>query len=730
MKIFGLEIGKSRKDAVRLTSPKPDSKPISTIPAVKPVVLQFAQSYSGGRGNFISPEYDLNEIGRIEDSESFLSQSFKKKMGLMFKEGVVYRGSNRDTIQYIKTRLHQIAYASQIPEIELLKRTGNSLIRTSNAFVVKVRKEESSGGKLRKLANGKDLKPVAAYFPAAPETMFADLDPNTGKVMAWRHMLPGGKYKDFKTEDVIHFTIYRREGFVYGVPTVIPVIDDIRALRQIEENIETLLYQHLFPLFQYKVGTEQNPSGYDEEGNKEVDVIKQQIRLMPMEGGIVTTERHEIKAIGAEGRAIHAEGYLEHFKRRVIAGLGISTIDLGDGDTSNRSTAKTLSRALVDTVKDIQDSFEAQWSQEVVSELLLESTFDFDPLSLDNMVYLEFKEIDLENKIDMERHHIELWKGNGITYSEFRERLGEEPIELPEDPNDQDATKYTEWMQTHHKLIDEPINLIRAVDEPWSPASKAAAANRSLALTQGNLDQSKKDKEEMTRKENAQKQKAKPVKDHYLREQFSILEQETIERMKSSLSTRKRVDYDYLLSHGRTWATVIGDKMLTEANIKIVSGFNRESGGLSYMFPTELNLARDSVKNRIDRNLDRLVAHTIGLIRRRIDAVSSDVKLAEVNQLFVEQAHVAFDVSKYRTDFIKDVEVRKAYNFGRMLGQQTDKSKIVAVIPGESCCDRCIQTCERIGETDYIDLTDIAPFHPGCECTLVVKSSMNSNPIL
>jgi hypothetical protein len=56
----------------------------------------------------------------------------------------------------------------------------------------------------------------------------------------------------------------------------------------------------------------------------------------------VPAERHEIKAIGAEGRALRAEGYLSYFKQRIFAGLGVSAIDMGEGDTSNRSTHRLL----------------------------------------------------------------------------------------------------------------------------------------------------------------------------------------------------------------------------------------------------------------------------------------------------------------------------------------------------------------------------------------------------
>ena len=189
-------------------------------------------------------------------------------------------------------------------------------------------------------------------------------------------------------------------------------------------------------------------------------------------------------AIGAEGRAIRAEGYLTHFKKRVFAGLGVSQIDVGDGDTTNRATANTLSRSLIDAVKDVQDELEAQWDHEVVAELLEESTFGETVLDEENLVHLRFAEIDIQNKMEQEAHALQLFEKNAITYDELRAEVAREPILVPEDPEDQDMTKYSEWFMTYWKLFEEPLNLIRAVDEPFSSAAQASAEARSLYLTQ------------------------------------------------------------------------------------------------------------------------------------------------------------------------------------------------------------------------------------------------------
>jgi len=720
----GLKITAPRPipDAIKI-KPVSTGKPVSKIPLIGPRVLSYAQSYAGGRANFIPPEYDLTEIGMIEDVDGYVTQAFKKKIGLMFKEGLSYHGPNAKTVQYVKTRIAQIEQASAIPHVQLLKRIARSLIRTSNAFIVKVRKTEASGGKVR-LDGKREIKPVAGYFPAAPETMFVDLNADTGVVMKWKQELPDGRFRLFNPEDVIHFTTNRREGFIFGTPTITPVIDDIRALRQLEENIEMLLYQHLFPLYQYKVGTEKKPAGLDEDGEKEVDIVRDQIRLMPFEGGIVTSERHEIKAVGAEGRAIRAEGYLDHFRKRVIAGLGISQIDLGDGDTTNRATANTLSRALIDTVKDIQDELEAQWNHLVVCELLLESTFGDDVLNEENLVHLEFREIDIVNKMDLEKHNTELFEANGIDYDEYRNRLGLEPMEIPDDPQDQ---KYPSWMRTRWKLFGEPEALINAVDEPYTVAAKQAAENRSLGTTGQQVEKSKSELEEKMKKEAAAKPTPAPkavkkkASDGFLKKQWGDFESDTLGRIQSAARRRRQIDYDYLVSQGFSWATLVGNNMKPRIHAAVSRGFNDGSGGLFHLSASKIRTTNATLDARLDRRLEKLVRQTIGLLQRRIDAVGSDVTLTNMEALYLQQAMTAFDSTRYRTDFIQDVEVRRAYNFGRVLGGAS-QNKVMRVIPDAGACERCLSSSARIGEAEHISLTDTPPFHPGCKCSLTFSN--------
>ena len=82
----------------------------------------------GRREEFSCPEYNLMELGVIEDVESYVRQAFQKKTALMFKEGEEYSGKNKEVITYIKRRIQQIEHVSGVSWRQLLRDTGYALI--------------------------------------------------------------------------------------------------------------------------------------------------------------------------------------------------------------------------------------------------------------------------------------------------------------------------------------------------------------------------------------------------------------------------------------------------------------------------------------------------------------------------------------------------------------------------------------------------------------------------
>jgi hypothetical protein len=220
-----------------------------------------------------------------------------------------------------------------------------------------------------------------------------------GRPVEWRQSVSDSRSrkKIFKNQDVVIMTLDRKSGFTFGTPYVIPVLDDVRALRRLEELVELVTHKHTFPFFHARVGTPENPAGYitDPSGGTiaEVDVVSGQIDNMPTEGGLVTSERVEITMLGTEGEVLDLKPYLGHFENRVLGGLRLSGVDIGRGDTANKATAQSVTKNLIDACTEIQNAFCEIWDSKINDILLMEGGFD---LNDENRVRLRFPEIDRE----------------------------------------------------------------------------------------------------------------------------------------------------------------------------------------------------------------------------------------------------------------------------------------------------------------------------------------------
>lgn len=626
----------------------------------------------GRREMFAPSEYNLTEIGVIEDVESYVRQSFQKKTALMFKEGEEFGGKNTQTINYIKKRIQQIEHVSGISWRSLLRDTGYALISRANYFWVKVRKQAASGG--RTIAG---IQPVAAYFGMGAENV--EIKKNKqGKIVKYRQKMPDGRYRDFSPKDVIHFHAYKKSGFSFGTPQIVPVKEDIRALRRIEENVELLIYQTLFPIFQYKVGTESRPASDirlpDGSLVSEVDYVRNQIYDMPAEGGIVTPERHEIKFIGAEGKALKVREYLDYFKNRVLSGLGISGVDIGEGNTANRATADSLSRGMVDSVKDLQNIIEETINKEVIKELLIESTFRFDVLAAENIVDFKFKEIDTEEQLKKNTNAQVLYNGNIIDINETRKIAGYEPI-----------TKAQESL-----MFNERVEMKR--------------------MAQMSIEKSKTDKAAKSAKNSNQ-----PTNQHGKKTgpQKSRLDAYMIDKYINNVTRMLKHDIKKHIVNeeiDRYWINTIislGKKTILDKYTKIVeieyekgikySGLDDTS---SYLVPLGLQEVKDTLNQYVEKYIKDINGKVQNAITKMTDEGKSKKEIGE------EISNV-IDKIKYRGDFIDNTERIRAFNYGKAIGLK---------LKGFSKAE-IIQNSDNDDEVKYInlnslDIFSVPPYHP------------------
>ena len=723
MRFFGINFGSKKELKEVVSAPRNEKSPVKVkivkIPRVRNPALVFKSR--PGTDDFEQPEYELAECGRVADVDSYCRRAFRYKEGLMFKEGWEFVGRNPRTINYIRERFRQMDEATGLPHKLLFRSLGADLIHFSNAYLTKVRKLKASGGKMRKILDKKKpVEPVAGYFLVPPTTIRIKRNEH-GKVLGYKQFMPTGLWQPFTTDQIVHFYFDRKTGFLTGTPSLVPVMDDIRALRRIEENIELLVYQCLFPLFHYKVGTDEKPADSYPDGTKEVDVVKSEIENMPAEGCIVTPERHEITAIGAEGRALRAESYLKHFKERVFSGLGVSAVDMGIGDTANRSTADTLSRVLIDDVKAMQRTLEIFINEYLIKELLLESTFS-DPLTTDNLVEIKFKEIDLDAQIKVENHNIQSYAGHAITETELRRAYGKEPL-TDEERED-----------TYWKRIQEPELIIQSLDEKY--LDDPAAANPALAVQPADVQRGRAEraKEQASKAKPAVKtskgtsgQRASASRDRPSNQHGRKL---SPEKRKSSVLTdavapgnrltslyddfeetvqdalnRGTFDENWLRSTGQLVSTEMRSKLFRFLRQEFRVGFRSSGAALTY---DEERYPFSVLENRASRYVSRLLDD----LTTRISRVIEDIDEKEEREKKISNI---FDALRYRSRYIYASEKNKARNYGRARGIRRLGFTQAEIYVHSDACDIC-QAHEKIIDLENVIIDEVPGWHPLCRC--------------
>lgn len=397
---------------------------------VRPRTLSYrANRYGrGSGGDWSDAIYDLVEISRAADTESLLSVSFRHHRELLLKEGFRFKSKSPEALRAVKKRIAEIESISNRTFKSIIRDVATDLIKFHTAFIFKRRDmTRSTGARIRMF--GKRLDPIAALEPVDPTSMQVKQN-KSGGVTQWRQYIPEqGEEVLFDPDEIICITLDKKTGFIFGTPFCLPVLDDILTLRRIEELVDVVTTKFAFPLMQYKVGTEKSPAQEytDENGGlySEVDMVRDTLGELPTEGSIVTPERHEIIVLGAEGNVIDLKPYLEYFRERVMAGLRLGGVEVGQSDSTSKGSATVITKNMTDAVKDYQEVLADAVSFYLLREILFEEGFD---VNEETMVWMSFAPVDQEELRAKENHAMALYQGHAITQDEMRDRMDIEPM--------------------------------------------------------------------------------------------------------------------------------------------------------------------------------------------------------------------------------------------------------------------------------------------------------------
>lgn len=417
-----------KKTATSSSSLAPeDQLALSKAFKVAGLALGF-QGGTGSRAAFETAPYDFDRILEAVDTDSYIKQGLSKYKELMWKEGWHLIGENPESVDYIYTRFDFLELVMRRPMQDLLAEIGDQLIKFGNAYLVKSRGDISQYFPAPLQGASGNGQTVVGYYLLPAETVEISRDKNN-KVVRYQQNVQGGgggKLPEFKPEDIIHFYWDKKPGRAYGTPFLVATLDDVVALRTMEEDVQQLVHKELFPLYKYKVGTPEAPAE-----PQEIDQAATELANLRTDGGLILPERHDVEVIGSENKALDVTDYIAHFKQRVVIGLGISEHHLGmTTEGGNKAVTDRLDVALYDRIKMFQRYLEDMIRLFILNELLLEGGYDpflnpNDSSSVSDRVLFRFREIDVDTKIKKENHTLQKFQGNTITLAETRMDLGD-----------------------------------------------------------------------------------------------------------------------------------------------------------------------------------------------------------------------------------------------------------------------------------------------------------------
>ena len=378
--------------------------------AVKSVGFLTSQVYR--REIFSRPEYNLEEIRDASESDSYIKISFSKYSYLIFKAGWTFKSDNQEAIDYLNKRFKLMSYCTGKPMDILLQEIADDFTRYSNVILLKSRVDSIPGVKATPFDSD---QVVGGYCRVDPASVKIKRD-KYGNVIKYEQG-HGANKKQFFPRDVIHMYYDKDANNAFGTPRIIAAVDDVKLLRKIEGNIVALIHRFSMPLYQWKIGIpEVGFQGTDAEINR----AKREVESSSLDGLIITNEKTEIKAIGAEGHALNAEPYLRYFEDRVFSALGVSASQMGRGGA--KQDADSMEAQIHDTVKFIQRTISTWIKETVITELLLEGGFN--PFDGSADVEFAFEEISLETKLKKENHEMLKYQSNVTTFEEARRKMG------------------------------------------------------------------------------------------------------------------------------------------------------------------------------------------------------------------------------------------------------------------------------------------------------------------
>lgn len=667
-------------------------------------IVKAAGQTSDGNTDFASPQYSLTEIKEAINADSYIKLAVNKYSQLVYKAGYNIVGQNDSAVEYIESRFRLMSFMTGTPFDIVLQQVADDLVAYSNAFLIKSRVDMTNIGGLQ--AKGLyDTKPVGGYFRVDPSSMQIKRDAS-GTIKNYKQV-SGSSEKTYKPTDVVHFYIDKEGGAAFGTPRIQGALEDVKLLRKVEGSILKLIYRFSIPLYQMKIGL---PEAGLMATDKEIKEARAEVEKLADDGILITNERTSFETIGAEGNALDASDYLSYFENRVFAALSLSSAMVGRGGA--KQDADSMEEQVHDAVKFFQKTLSIFIENTIFTELLIEGGFN-PVINEQDIVRFQFNEINLDTKVKMETHALNLFQGNLIDYTEARRMIGK-------------RSDNVDTSQLFANMITQPnaIALIEAKMNSSSSSTGSSSANTGTSgpdsqktgangtakntmspenqhgKTSANIKESLEDIRKIAQTESVKESNTEKNITHYKKNFPDIY--------KKYSSMRNEISSDN--KNNKVATLPLAKEGLQKSIHKYImdyaeQGYKKAMKDAGKKTDSSAPLPVTELTNKADKILSSLFSDINTKLK---DAKDKDDKLR------------IFDSLEYRVRFLVEQIVQKAYWYAYVKCCARMKIKKVYVDFGNSEDRKDHHPCIR---TQYFDLEEIPAFNSYCSCKIRLRKA-------
>jgi len=389
-----------------------------------------------------SPEWDFDIIRIMYNTESYFRRAVDKYVELVLGNDIRFVSLNENAANFIEFKFREFCDYMDMSLDEFFEAILRELILYANCFIVWQYKT------INKIKHH-----IGFRILPAPDVKL-EWNTKTKKITGYYYY---GQPNDinrtqnpirYSASVVTHLKIFKHAGNFFGKPFVIPVLDDIRALRKLEEALEKDAFTFGNRFIHCKISTE-DQNVFDAD----IERIARDLSNVSEEGIFVSSDKITFDPIRVDTSGIDLLGYLEYFKQRVFSGLGTSAVGMGEGQTANRGTAIVLDKQTENMAKIFSSGLNREVQFHIIRRIFRESgLYKWKP---ENKVKLALPAINIDEKIKIENHVAQMYAQYLLTETEARTIMDRRPL------TDRDRK------DMFFERVAKPIAIIRAVDEPY-----------------------------------------------------------------------------------------------------------------------------------------------------------------------------------------------------------------------------------------------------------------------